>query len=254
MVAALANENVPASSLYHEPAGEERDYTDLHAYPAWTPLLQRRTWSSAGGPWRWHPRDVEYPPDACPATIDLLRRAVHVDVSPDLSPRQVEQAADADRRRGRSTGLSVTEEYDAIVVGAGAAGCWAAKELTERGLRVLLLEAGRPLDRGDFPTPAPPEARLRSRVSALVGGQGIQMRCAAFSARTRAFFVRDRDHPYATPAGEPFNWFRGRQVGGRLPVWARVVPRALLARAASRDAGRPRRRLAAGARGAGALL
>jgi dTDP-4-amino-4,6-dideoxygalactose transaminase len=95
VVAALANENVPASRLYQELAGQERDYTDLHAYPAWAPLLERRTWSAEGGPWRRHPRDVEYPADACPATTDLLRRAVHVDISPDLSPRQVEQIADA---------------------------------------------------------------------------------------------------------------------------------------------------------------
>jgi choline dehydrogenase-like flavoprotein len=63
------------------------------------------------------------------------------------------------------------------------------------------------------------------------------MRCPAFNARTRRFFVDDRDHPYATPAGKPYNWFRGRQVGGRLHTWGRVVMRMsdLEFKGASRD-------------------
>lgn len=113
------------------------------------------------------------------------------------------------------------------MVGAGAAGGWAAKELTERGLTVLLLDAGPEVgapgdvDRG--------ERRLTARVAALVRGQAIQLRCPAFNGRTQRFFVDDRSNPYTTPPGRPFNWFRGRQVGGRLHVWARIVPR--LARA-----------------------
>jgi choline dehydrogenase-like flavoprotein len=115
--------------------------------------------------------------------------------------------------------------YDAVVVGAGAAGGWVAKELCELGLSILLLEAGPQLDaQRDFPVPAAPEQRLVSRLGGL-RRQPVQMRCAAYSGRTRRFFVDDRDSPYTTPAGKPFNWFRGRQVGGRLHVWARVVPR-----------------------------
>jgi choline dehydrogenase-like flavoprotein len=108
-----------------------------------------------------------------------------------------------------------------VVVGAGAAGGWAAKELCEAGLDVLLLEAG-----GE---PARPgggaERPLAARARGLLAGQPVQIRCAAYSARTRAFFVSDRQNPYTTPPDRPFNWFRGRQVGGRLHVWARVVPR-----------------------------
>jgi choline dehydrogenase-like flavoprotein len=116
-------------------------------------------------------------------------------------------------------------EYDAVVVGAGAAGGWAAKELTERGLTVLLLDAGPRLDRArDFPVPAPSERRLVARLRGA-RSQRIQLRCAAYNERTRRFFVEDRANPYETPPGQPFNWFRGRQVGGRLHVWARVVPR-----------------------------
>lgn len=116
--------------------------------------------------------------------------------------------------------------YDAVVVGSGASGGWAAKELCEAGLDVLLLEAGRAIDPGvDFPEPAPEPRRLASRVAAAVAGQAVQMRCAAFDARTGRFFVRDTDNPYTTPRGAPFNWFRGRQVGGRLHVWARMALR-----------------------------
>ncbi len=50
----------------------------------------RRSWSRSGEPWRSHPRRVAYSADMCPATVDLLRRAVHVDVSPDLSTQQAE--------------------------------------------------------------------------------------------------------------------------------------------------------------------
>jgi dTDP-4-amino-4,6-dideoxygalactose transaminase len=75
-VAALLAENVPASRLYR---GGARDYVDLHVYAAWTPVLARVDWDE----------------DACPRTIDLLRRAVHVDVSPDLTAEQVEQMGDA---------------------------------------------------------------------------------------------------------------------------------------------------------------
>lgn len=124
------------------------------------------------------------------------------------------------------------------MVGAGAAGGWAAKELCEAGLEVLLLDAGPRLDpRSDFPVPAPPERRLLSRIASALAGQPIQMRCSVFNSRTRRLFVRDRQNPYTTPAGKPFNWFRGRQVGGRLHLWARVVPRMsdLEFGAASRD-------------------
>ena len=116
--------------------------------------------------------------------------------------------------------------YDAIVVGAGAAGGWAAKQLCEAGLDVLLVDAGRAIDpERDYPLPAPPARPLRSRLRALLGDQRIQMRCAAFNERSRRFFVSDRENPYDTPADAPFNWFRGRQVGGRLHTWARVIPR-----------------------------
>jgi choline dehydrogenase-like flavoprotein len=107
--------------------------------------------------------------------------------------------------------------YDAIVVGSGATGGWAAKELTESGLRVALVEAG-PL----FPVeangldPAPVDARQR---------QPIQSLCYALNEHTAHLFVDDVDNPYSFPQGTPFHWIRSRQVGGRLHVWGRVSPR-----------------------------
>jgi dTDP-4-amino-4,6-dideoxygalactose transaminase len=93
VVNALVDDNVPASRLYRELRHLPRDHVDLHAYPSWTPLHRKRAWSAGGGPWRGHPRQIEYPEDACPRTVELLRRAVHVDVSPELTGDQIEQIA-----------------------------------------------------------------------------------------------------------------------------------------------------------------
>lgn len=129
--------------------------------------------------------------------------------------------------------MTIDCEFDAIVVGSGASGGWAAKELTEGGMRVLLLEAGRNIDPvADFPQPDKQGHHLvvgnpivtRAK-AAFLGGQGVQARCIAFSGLTKNFFVNDRENPYTTPAGKPFNWYRGRQLGGRLYLWGRVVLR-----------------------------
>ncbi len=118
-----------------------------------------------------------------------------------------------------------SEEYDAIVVGSGAAGGWAAKELAERGLRTILLEAGRSLDPvADFTAPAASpvsKIQLASRMRAVLGGQHIQARCMSYSPLTRHLFVSDRENPYQTAKGRRFNWYRGRQVGGKLHLWGR---------------------------------
>jgi choline dehydrogenase-like flavoprotein len=127
--------------------------------------------------------------------------------------------------------MTDNREFDAIVVGSGAAGSWAAKELTEGGMRVLLFEAGCNVDPvTDFPQPDkaghhlvvgnPLVARTKA---AFLGGRSVQARCIAFSELTRRFFINDRENPYTTPPGRPFNWYRGRQVGGRLYLWGRLV-------------------------------
>jgi choline dehydrogenase-like flavoprotein len=121
--------------------------------------------------------------------------------------------------------MVIDSAFDAVVVGSGAAGSWAAKELTEHDLSVLVLEAGPLLPSGNDAPPLRSQGRLAARLTHGVFRQPIQMRCPAYDGRTRQFFVDDRDNPYTTPPDKPFNWFRGRQVGGRLRTWARVVMR-----------------------------
>src|SRR5581483_906779 len=89
LVDRLADENVPAGRLYHDLAHVPQDILDLHAYPAWLPLIEKRSWSRSGEPWRSHPREVQYASGDCPRTVELLRRAVHIDVSPHLASQHV---------------------------------------------------------------------------------------------------------------------------------------------------------------------
>jgi dTDP-4-amino-4,6-dideoxygalactose transaminase len=89
VTAALGAEGVDAFQIYRP------DDVDYHVYAHWTPILNKRTWSTDGGPWRWHERDVEYAPDMCPRTLDLVGRAVHLDVSPDLSDQNVAEIVEA---------------------------------------------------------------------------------------------------------------------------------------------------------------
>lgn len=122
----------------------------------------------------------------------------------------------------------LNKQYDALVIGSGAAGSFAAKELTERGLNVLLLEAGRNITKDDFkPVAEPPERslKLRARLRAALGGQHVQARVAFYGKQMRLFFVNDREHPYSTPAERPFLWIRGKQIGGRLHSFGRVLLR-----------------------------
>lgn len=115
--------------------------------------------------------------------------------------------------------------YDAIVVGSGATGGWAAKALTERGMTVLVLEAGRQLDpQKDFREHTfPYELKYRGLVSGARYSprQPIQSRCYAANEYGHHLFVDDIDNPYTTPEGKPFWWIRGRHVGGRSVTWGR---------------------------------
>ncbi len=116
--------------------------------------------------------------------------------------------------------------YDAIVVGSGATGGWAAKELTEKGLRVIMLEAGRKLDPAkDYKMLAfPYDVKYRGVVPQTTlykDRQPIQAKCYACDEYGHHFFVDDKDNPYTTPKDKPFDWIRGRQVGGRTLMWGR---------------------------------
>jgi choline dehydrogenase-like flavoprotein len=117
--------------------------------------------------------------------------------------------------------------YDAIVIGSGMSGGWAAKELCEKGLKTLVLERGREVKHlHDYPTTNmhPWEFPLRMRLPLEVeAANPIAGRCYAFNDTTDHFFVKDNEHPYIQE--KPFDWIRGYQTGGKSLLWARQVQR-----------------------------
>ncbi len=115
--------------------------------------------------------------------------------------------------------------YDAIVVGSGMTGGWAAKEFTEKGLSTLVLERGRDVKHiKDYPTAnmAPWEFKHRGHVTREEKEQYfIQSYKYNFDASSKHFFVNDQEHRYEYPEDQPFRWFRGYQTGGRSLIWGR---------------------------------
>ncbi|MEO5799308.1 MAG: GMC family oxidoreductase [Gemmatimonadales bacterium] len=115
--------------------------------------------------------------------------------------------------------------FDAIVVGSGISGGWAAKELSEKGLNVLILEAGRSIDPArDFLMNAPAfefDYRYLGDIRKLTARQSVQRKCYACDEGATQFFVDDVDNPYTTADGKPFDWIRGRQMGGKSIMWGR---------------------------------
>ena len=116
------------------------------------------------------------------------------------------------------------ETYDAIVVGSGIAGGWAAKELTEKGLKTLVLERGRNVEHvKDYITEhkAPWEFELRGNVDPKVLEEDyfIQRRTGFLSESVLHFFFKDSLSPYIEE--KPFTWVRGNQVGGKSLMWGR---------------------------------
>ena len=118
-----------------------------------------------------------------------------------------------------------SKSYDAIVIGSGITGGWAAKELTEKGLETLVLEAGRPIDPAtDYVEHVPMwQTRFRGLGNRAADdkNQPIQQKCSALDELSSKFFVNDNENPYVTEADKPFLWIRGRQVGGRSIMWGR---------------------------------
>jgi choline dehydrogenase-like flavoprotein len=117
------------------------------------------------------------------------------------------------------------ETYDAIIIGSGMTGGWAAKELTEKGLKVLVLEAGRPIEPDRDYVEHIPITEMKFRGMAdrqeTLKDQPIQRTCYACDEWASKFFVNDTENPYTTDPGKPFAWIRGRQVGGKSIMWAR---------------------------------
>ena len=120
--------------------------------------------------------------------------------------------------------LTHPEEYDAIVVGSGASGGWAAKRMSEAGMRVALVCAGRPLTDGDYREHVQPyELKYQARANDLIRRKRpVQKDCYACTEYNESWFCNDIDEPYTTPEGKPFSW-QGRMsvTGGRTNVWGR---------------------------------
>jgi choline dehydrogenase-like flavoprotein len=117
--------------------------------------------------------------------------------------------------------------FDAIVIGSGISGGWAAKELCEHGLKTLLLERGRNVVHlKDYPTATknPWDFPHRGELPVKITDENpVVARCYAFGEATEHFFVKDKDHPYIQE--KPFDWIRGYQVGGKSLLWARQTQR-----------------------------
>ena len=89
---ALRAENIGAGTLY------KPDVSDYHVYAHWTPIMEQRTWSPNGGPWRDAQRPITYHKEMCPRTLDLLGRAVHLNVSPLLTNEDIEETLEGVNR------------------------------------------------------------------------------------------------------------------------------------------------------------
>ncbi|MCA3719825.1 GMC family oxidoreductase [Phenylobacterium sp.] len=116
--------------------------------------------------------------------------------------------------------------FDAIVVGSGISGGWVAKELCERGLKVLMLERGPEVRHGEdysndlaaSRTPKEDQIPLEEREKHYPYHVGVSY---ALFESNKAFWASDFDHPYETATGKPYRWIRGYQLGGRSLTWGR---------------------------------
>jgi choline dehydrogenase-like flavoprotein len=116
----------------------------------------------------------------------------------------------------------LTKTYDVIVVGSGATGGWAAKQLSEAGLKVAMLEAGRAVTPAEFTEHTPAyKLKYRDHDPEIARTRPIQKQCYACMEYNYTWFVNDLENPYSTPADKPFTWQRLRVLGGRSLVWGR---------------------------------
>src|SRR5689334_15746524 len=117
--------------------------------------------------------------------------------------------------------------YDAIVIGSGISGGWAAKELCELGLKTLVLERGRDVVHNkDYPTATKDIWQLPHRgrmTKQYIDENPLITKAAGIGEDNAHFFIQDKDHPYVQE--KPFDWIRGYQVGGKSITWGRACQR-----------------------------
>lgn len=116
-------------------------------------------------------------------------------------------------------------DFDAIVVGSGMSGGWAAKELCEKGLKTLVIERGKNVehqtDYSDSQSPWEMDNYGLMSERTWETDYPIQSKCYAFNTGNKDWWVNDNDHPYTFPEERPFYWIRGYHLGGRSLMWAR---------------------------------
>lgn len=113
--------------------------------------------------------------------------------------------------------------FDAIVVGSGISGGWAAKELCEKGLKVLMLERGKPVQHPDYPTSAKEPWEISHGGWLTLEDKArshIQSRHYSYRGDNKHFYINDLENPYVEK--KRFDWIRGDVVGGRSLLWARA--------------------------------
>jgi choline dehydrogenase-like flavoprotein len=117
------------------------------------------------------------------------------------------------------------QSFDVVVVGSGASGGWACKRLAEAGLKVALLEAGRPQSFENFTEHKPVfDLKYRNLAPQIVRKtRPIQSEFEICTEYNYEWFCNDLEEPYTTPSDKPFHWLgRLRMTGGRTNVWGRV--------------------------------
>jgi choline dehydrogenase-like flavoprotein len=122
--------------------------------------------------------------------------------------------------------MVMKKTYDAIVVGSGITGGFAAKELCEKGLKTLVLERGPNVVHGDDYVgehKAPWELPMRGRGDRdlYADEYAVQSTCYAFGPASKQFFVNDKKYAYKHDADKEFRWIRGYHLGGRSLTWGR---------------------------------
>ena len=118
--------------------------------------------------------------------------------------------------------LPSSREFDAIVIGSGATGGWAAKELCENGLNTLMLDRGRMVEhRQDYPTEGRGAHELPFRNRWPPGKQAEYLLSPTARPENYPFYASDDEHPYVYDESKPFTWIRPGVVGGKSLVWGR---------------------------------
>ncbi|ATI82507.1 GMC family oxidoreductase [Sphingobium yanoikuyae] len=121
--------------------------------------------------------------------------------------------------------MASTDRYDAIVIGSGISGGWAAKELTEKGLRVLMLDRGHMVEHGeDYTYDGKPAYEVPARnimPDPLKQSDYFIAQHGYVAPSNQAFYNNDRLNPYDYGAGSKFYWIRPAAVGGKSLIWGR---------------------------------